>query len=143
MHHIVFYPDELLYHTSAYNFAHGKGLTIYGLPSRFYKVLNFLIITPALFFKSMEMQNLAIAIINSLVMNAGIFPVYLLARDILGKQHRKMILLVAIMYCLLPDLTFTQGYMTEVLYLPFSTLILYGFYKMFDNQLHWKLSCVM
>lgn len=143
MHHIVFYPDELLYHTFAYNFAHGKGLTIYGVPSRFYKVLYSLIITPALFFKSMEMQNLAIAIINSLVMNAGIFPVYLLARDILGKQHRKMILLVAIMYCLLPDLTFTQGYMTEVLYLPFSTLILYGFYKMFDNQLHWKLSCVM
>ncbi|HAD23337.1 MAG TPA: hypothetical protein DCF47_04415, partial [Kandleria vitulina] len=38
MHHIVFYPDELLYHTFAYNFAHGKGLTIYGVPSRFYKV---------------------------------------------------------------------------------------------------------
>lgn len=140
MHHITFYPDEMLYHTFAYNFVHGKGMTIYGLPAGFYKYLYSLVIAPAMLLQNDTYQSLAVTIINSLVMNAGVFPIYALAKDVLGKDHKYLIIVVCVLYLLLPDITFTQGYMTEILFLPLSSLLMYGFYKLFDHKFHLYLS---
>ena len=140
MHHITFYPDEMLYHTFAYNFVHGKGMTIYGLPAGFYKYLYSLVIAPATLIPNDTYQSLAVTIINSLVMNAGVFPIYALSKDVLGEDHKYLSLIACGLYLLVPDITFTQGYMTEILFLPLSSLLMYSFYKLFDHKFHKYLS---
>ncbi len=124
-HPIIIYPDELLYRTFAETIATGRGLVLYNQPFDFQKILYSLVLAPAFLVRDRQMQFHLTALINAAVMCSSVFPFCLLAQRLL--DDRRVTLLIGVLSCLLPDLCYTATYMSEVLFLPLSAWLLYGF----------------
>jgi len=125
------YPDELRYFSIAQSIATGTGIRILNAPAAFQKILYSILISPAFYMPSRNMTISVIALINSIAVNFGIFPAYRMGKKITGRENEAILL--ALLYCFLPDITCTMTFMSETLFLPLSTLILERLIDVFDS----------
>ena len=116
------YADELLYLELAQNIW-TKGITVYGIPLRFTKLLYPLLLSPFYLIQSGVLRTAFISVFNALLLSSALIPGYLLARRLLKKDSH--ILLSLLFLALSPNLLFSVTFMAENLYYP---LLLWGFY---------------
>ena len=125
------YYDELRYYGFARNFANGKGLFLYNIPYTDQKILYDIFLIPAFWISDKFRQLSAIALINSILVTSGIFPIYILGKRIIKNNFN--LLLCLILYCFFSDLNFSQTFMSENLFIPLALwgIVLYDglFYK--------------
>ncbi len=129
---IYVYADELRYFSIAENLFKGNGVMIYNQPWDFQKILYSMVIMPAFAFASRVTQIKAICFINAFIMSSGIFPVYLMAKNIL--ENRRDIVLMSLLYITLSDLAYTMTFMSEVVFMPLALWGLYCFYRLFISR---------
>ncbi len=111
------YNDELLYYNVAENLARNHTFTVYYVPHvSENRVVYPLLLSPAFLLSSREKQFLLIALINSLLVSSGMWPVFLLSRNVLQKDG--WTLLTVILYLLLPDMALTGTFMADLCLLP-------------------------
>ena len=132
------YPDELLYLSFGESLWNSHSLLIYNMPSVFDKAAYPFLIAPSFFFSDVKVQGMMIALINSLLMSLGIFPVYGLAKRILADH--KYVLFCAVLYAICPTLTYSMTFMSENLSVPLSLFCIYFVYRFWEvSKLRWKL----
>lgn len=124
---ILLYPDELRYAQLAENFAHGRGFLLYNQPTDYQKILYPLTLAPAFFLESRALQQHALAFINAFWVCLTIFPCFFIARLLLTKPRH--IWGIALLSTILPDLSFSLSWMSEVLFLPLALCLFYLFLK--------------
>lgn len=123
------YGDELTYLSVAKSISAGAGVLVYGHPFNFQNFLYSIVISPAFMVTSDDLLQIKIvALINALIMSLGVFPVYLMAKDLLQKRWGVIVACAA--YLLLPDMCYSMTFMSEVLFMPLGTAAIYVFYKM-------------
>ena len=125
---ILIYPDELRYLHLAQNFVELKGLEIYNLPTNFQKILYPLFLSPAFFFENLASQQFCIAVIHSFLVASSIFPVFLIAKTLLKSNTN--ILIICTISIFMVDLAYSMTFMSEILFLPLSLWLFYGFSKL-------------
>lgn len=113
---IYVYGDELGYYGIARSLANLNGIYIYNTTYLDQKILYDVFIIPAFWFSSKLMQISAISFINAVLVSSGIFPVFILGKNVI--KNNFYILLCILLYCFFSDLTFSQTFMSENLYLP-------------------------
>lgn len=129
---ILIYPDELRYLHLAQNFAELKGLEIYNLPTNFQKILYPLFLSPAFFFENIASQQFCIALIHSFLVASSIFPVFLIAKTLLKSNTN--ILIICSISIFMVDLAYSMTFMSEILFLPLSLWLFYGFSKLIIKE---------
>lgn len=129
---ILIYPDELRYLHLAQNFAELKGLEIYNLPTKFQKILYPLFLSPAFFFENITSQQFCIAVIHSFLVASSIFPVFLIAKILLKSNTN--ILIICSISIFMVDLAYSMTFMSEILFLPLSLWLFYGFSKLIIRE---------
>ncbi len=124
MKHAQTYEDEWLYYTMAESLARGKGFPViyYGV-SHYERVLYSLLISPAFLTYNRSLQFQLIDLINTLCLSSGVFPAYLLAKELLA--DKKTALACAVIYALLPDQAMNITFMCDSLFLTLSLWVLY------------------
>ena len=132
------YPDELLYLSFGESLWNNHALLVGNMPSVFDKAAYPILIAPSFIFSDVKVQGMMIALINSLLMSLGIFPVYGLAKRILA-DHR-YVLFCAVLYAICPTLTYSMTFMSENLSVPLSLFCIYFVYRFWEvSKLRWKL----
>ena len=131
--HIETYLDERIYYSMAEGFAKGMGLfSVVGEPFHTSRFVYSLLITPAFYTGNRYLQFRLIALINSLVLCSGVFPIYLLAKSVL--KDDTLALVSGIIYLILPDMQFTASFMSENAMLPFSLWTIFLTWALLDNK---------
>lgn len=126
--HIEIYMDEWVYYGLANSLGKGMGFpAIYGVPyAEHARYVYSILLAPAFLVSSRVVQFYLIALINAAVIGCGAFPVYLLAKSVLGHKHYA--LLFGILYLIQPDMDFTASFMSEIAMLPAALWLLLFFY---------------
>lgn len=115
-------PDEMLYYNLSRSLHLGEGLTVRGQSVTFVAILYSLLLSPLYGLPVGNDIMGAAQLVNTLLMNAAVFPAFALAKR-LGCNDRRS-LLVAFVAILLPDLFMASRYMTESLLYPLLLLTL-------------------
>ena len=110
------YWDELKYYDIARSIHHGFGLTVCNTPTNFQKILYALVLSPLFAVRNVEVRIRLIALLNSLLMNSCIFPLWRICSK-LGVEKRRQTVLAAFLI-LWPDMVMTETFMSENLYWP-------------------------
>ncbi len=110
------YWDELKYYDLARSIFHGFGLTVCNTPTNFQKILYPVVLSPLFAVRNVEMRIRLIALLNSLLMNSCVFPLWRICSK-LGVEKRRQIVLAAFLI-LWPDMVMTETFMSENLYWP-------------------------
>ena len=133
--HIETYDDEWVYYGIAESLVKGMGFpAIYGEKyTLFNRYIYPLLIAPGMMAANRLLQFRLITMLNAIMIGNGIFPVYLLAKRVLGKS--RYALLAATIYLLQPDMEFTATFMTENIWLPVSLWTIFLFYQ-FISEAH-------
>jgi len=124
-------PDELTYKSMAYGFYRWQdffALTpdMVGAPTNVGYILYQLVLSVIFFFQD---NFLIIAkLINSLLINAAIFPLYGILRDFLPPKEA---ILYAALPLLLPSFGYSSFLMVENMYIPLFSLLLFLTYRVF------------
>lgn len=126
------YPDEMLYLSLGESLWNHHDIQVFNAASSFKKMAYPLLIAPAFAFGEVKMQGTIIALINSVLMSLGVFPVYGLAKRILTQENH--ILFCAILNMISPTMTFSMTYMSENLAVPLSILLIYIVYRMWEEE---------
>ncbi len=124
---ILLYPDELRYAQLAENFAYGRGFLLYNQATDYQKILYPLTIAPAFFLETRALQQHALAFINAFWVCCTVFPCFFIARLLLSKPRN--IWGITLLSTILPDLSFSLSWMSEVLFLPLALCLFYLFLK--------------
>lgn len=119
--------DELLYKSLGMSFAENGNFYFRSNPSGHQHVLYGVAIAPA--FKLFSFYN-GILLINSFLMNAVIFPVYLIAKRFIGHKES---LIVAALSVLIPSMYYSSFVVSENLFFPLLMFAIYFMIKTFDN----------
>ena len=130
---IYIYGDELGYYGIARSLANLNGISMYNANYLDQKILYDLLIMPAFWFSSKLTQISVISFINAILVSSGIFPIFILGKRII--KNNFYILLCIILYCFFSDLTFSQTFMSENLYLPLATWGIALYEKLIDSWL--------
>lgn len=117
------YPDELLYLSAAESLWNNHGVMVYNLATTFKKVGYSFFIAPAFALENIHVRMSIIGLINSVLMSAGIFPVYGIARRFFKKNS--FIWLSILFYMISPSMTYSMTFASENLYIPVSLVVLY------------------
>lgn len=126
---IKVYPDELRYFMMAENIGMGRGLQIHNLPTDFQKILYSLCLAPIFAVTGNKWTQMhLIALFNAAAMSSGVFPVYLLSRDLV--RDRKRIFALCALYALISDMTYSMTLMSEVTFLPLGLWCVLGVYRL-------------
>ncbi|MBN2546852.1 MAG: hypothetical protein JXB50_13715 [Spirochaetes bacterium] len=114
--------DELAYKSMAYNFFWYKNFykIDYGFYINFPNYLYQLVISVSFFFKNNF--YIIIKLINSLIMNLSIFPIYLLSKKFNNQKHS---VFISIFSLLLPSYNYINFVMPDAFYF---TMFLFAFY---------------
>lgn len=126
------YPDELLYLSLGESLWNHHNIQVFNVASYFRKATYPLLIAPAFAFGEVKMQGMVIALVNSIVISLGIFPVYGLAKRILTKERH--IWICVILYIISPTMTYSMTYMSENLAVPLSLFFLYLVYLVWEEK---------
>lgn len=130
---LIIYPDEFRYYAIASNLASGSGLLIYNVPTSFQKIFYSFFLIPAFFFKDKTMQMQAAALINALIMSSAIFPFYLLAKRLIPYRYKTIAGLMTL-FVVMPDMSYTMMYVSEVVFLPLAMWLLLGCHILFNSR---------
>lgn len=130
---IYIYGDELGYYGIARSLANLNGISMYNANYLDQKILYDLLIMPAFWFSSKLTQISVISFINAILVSSGIFPIFILGKRII--KNNFYILLCIILYCFFSDLTFSQTFMSENLYLPLAMWGIALYEKLIDSWL--------
>ena len=117
------YPDELLYLSAAESLWNNHGVMVYNLATTFKKVGYSFFIAPAFALENIHVRMSIIGLINSVLMSAGIFPVYGMARRFF--KRNSFIWLSILFYIISPSMTYSMTFASENLYIPVSLVVLY------------------
>lgn len=117
------YPDELLYLSAAESLWNNHGVMVYNLATTFKKVGYSFFIAPAFALENVHARMSIIGLINSVLMSAGIFPVYGIARRFF--KRNSFIWLSILFYMISPSMTYSMTFASENLYIPVSLVVLY------------------
>ncbi|MBR1572276.1 MAG: hypothetical protein IJ655_06010 [Lachnospiraceae bacterium] len=117
------YPDELLYLSAAESLWNNHGVMVYNLATTFKKVGYSFFIAPAFALGNIHVRMSVIGFINSVLMSAGIFPVYGMARRFF--KRNSFIWLSILFYMISPSMTYSMTFASENLYIPVSLVVLY------------------
>ncbi|MBQ4300212.1 MAG: hypothetical protein II765_01610, partial [Lachnospiraceae bacterium] len=117
------YPDELLYLSAAESLWSNHGVMVYNLATTFKKVGYSFFIAPAFALENVHARMSIIGLINSVLMSAGIFPVYGIARRFF--RRNSFIWLSILFYMISPSMTYSMTFASENLYIPVSLVVLY------------------
>jgi hypothetical protein len=117
------YPDELLYLSAAESLWNNHGVMVYNLATTFKKVGYSFFIAPAFALENIHVRMSIIGLINSVLMSAGIFPVYGIARRFF--KRNSFIWLSILFYMISPSMTYSMTFASENLYIPVSLVVLY------------------
>lgn len=117
------YPDELLYLSAAESLWNNHGVMVYNLATTFKKVGYSFFIAPAFALENVHARMSIIGLINSVLMSAGIFPVYGIARRFF--RRNSFIWLSILFYMISPSMTYSMTFASENLYIPVSLVVLY------------------
>lgn len=132
------YPDELLYLSLGESLWNNHSLLVGNMPSVFDKAAYPILIAPSFLFSDVKVQGMIIALINSILMSLGIFPVYGLAKRLLADH--KHILFCVVLYVICPTLTYSMTFMSENLSVPLSLFCIYFVYRFWEvSKLRWEL----
>ncbi len=131
--YLVIYPDEFRYYSIAANLAAGRGLLIYNVPTSFQKIFYSFFLIPSFLFKEKSTQMLAASLINALIMSSAIFPFYLLAKRLIPYRYKTIGVLLTL-FIIMPDLTYTMMYVSEVVFLPLAMWLLLGCHILFGSR---------
>jgi hypothetical protein len=123
--------DEVLYYSIANSLWHGQGVAVNNAAYDFQKILYSIMIMPAFSITNVLLRNNVIALINSIAICSGIFPVYLLAKRYL--KNNKHVLYVCVLFCVFSDLTYATTFLAENLYLPMGLWAVYFSSAMLDK----------
>ncbi len=88
------YWDELKYYDLARSIHHGFGLTVCNTPTNFQKILYPVVLSPLFSVRNVKMRIRLIALLNSLLMNSCVFPLWRICSK-LGVEKRRQIVLAA------------------------------------------------
>ncbi len=128
----VLFGDELLFKSMAYDFFNTgnffkelKNLNLPAIPSVMYS----LIISLSFLFN--ENFYIVIKLINSLMINLSIFPVFLVFKEFISI---KKALFFSAAISLLPSINYSNFVMAENLYYPLFIFLFYFIYKIFTTQ---------
>ncbi len=135
------YRDELFYYSIANNMLTHRGITVYNAYSDFQKILYSFFLMPGFVAKDNVLRGHLFALINSVLMSSAIFPVYFLSRKII--KDRNTVLLLGFITILLPDNCYTMTFMSENAFLPFSLLMIYMVYTLFERENNNQLSVLL
>lgn len=117
------YPDELLYLSAAESLWNNHGVMVYNLATTFKKVGYSFFIAPAFALENIHVRMSIIGLINSVLMSAGIFPAYGMARRFF--KRNSFIWLSILFYIISPSMTYSMTFASENLYIPVSLVVLY------------------
>ena len=110
------YWDELKYYGLARSIYHGFGLTVCNTPTNFQKILYALVLSPLFAVRNVEIRIRLIALLNSLLMNSCVFPLWKICSKLQVEKRRQIVL--AAFLILWPDMVMTETFMSENLYWP-------------------------
>lgn len=125
---IVVYPDELRYYSIANSLHQSGDITIHNIPSNFQKILYSIFLMPAFYFENVVVRLKVISFINCIIMSSGIFPVFLLGKQICKK--RRTIYCSIILYIVMAEMCYTMTFMSEVVYYAIAVWVIYLFYQL-------------
>lgn len=123
---LLIYPDEFRYCQMAQSLADGRGFELYNLPSDFQKILYPIVLAPVCMIGGREVQQGLFALLNSAVISSAVFPVCMIAGRVLSDWRQ--VVLICLVSVIMPDMTYSMTFMSEVAYLPLSLWVLYGFF---------------
>ena len=126
------YPDEFLYLSLGESLWNHHNIQVFNVASSFRKVLYPLVISPAFAFADVKIRGTIIAFINAGVISLGVFPVYGLARRVLKEE--KNIWLCVMLYVISPSITYSMTYMSEVVSIPLSLLLVYFIFIFWEEN---------
>ena len=135
------YNDELRYYQIAESIANGRGIRIYNGHVDYQKILYSIILAPAFLFKTRWSQQTAIALINSVIICSTVFPTVLICRQI--KTSKKNTYLSCLLTLILPDMSYSMTFMSEVCFLPLSMWILYGCLYLLSSKISIKKNIIL
>ena len=135
--HIVVLHDELIYYAYAENLAKGNGFPVlYQLPYYYQsRYLYSILISPAFLTNDRILQFKLIALINSIILNLGLFPTYLLSRDVL--ESKKSAIVACLIYIIMPDLAYSITFMADISMLPLGLWLIYFGYRFMELDQVW------
>ena len=111
------YKDELNYFQIAKSIWNSHSLSVYGIGTKFQKILYPLLISPAFAIGNSYVRMKVINLLNSAIMSSSVFPGFLFAKKI-SNNNKRVIALSLLIWSFLPDLCFSSTFMAEILYLP-------------------------
>ena len=121
---IGIYHDELCYYAIAKSLSVGHGVMVQNLPYDYPKILYSILLLPAFYLPAGSARITIITLINAITISSGIFPTYLIINKI--SNNRKISLVGALFYILLPDMWYSAEFMSEVLFLPLALWCVYA-----------------
>lgn len=126
------FSDEYVYAKQAWSIFHEHNLRIHNLVVPTAPPLYPFIISIAYIFKDMEIIYFIFKIINILIINTIIFPIYFLAREFL--DEKKSLIAVLLVSVSAPIFTTSNYIMNENLFYPLFTLSIFVLYKAFTKK---------
>ncbi|MFO7572428.1 MAG: glycosyltransferase family 39 protein [Gaiellaceae bacterium] len=116
-------PDEHLYGLLGRSLADGNGLTLLGEPTAYYSTLYPLLVGLPLLVTDVGTGVTAVQALQAILMSATAIPVYLWARAIAGPRWS---LVAAVLTILVPGLAYSGLLMSEALYFPLATIVVWA-----------------
>ncbi len=129
-------PDELLYHNIAKSILAQGSILVRGQPAVYESLFYPLLLIPLYLLPGSFDMFRAIQLFNILLMTSAVFPGFLLARRLLGKESHAWICVCLIL--LMPDMALAQLMISESVCYPLLFWMLYLAYRAFDGAFGWK-----
>ncbi len=124
--------DEILYYSMARSMgAHGQ-ITFMGQPANYNSVLYSFLLAPVYWLPEGTDYYRIIQLINILLFNLSLFPIYALARRVSGNERTALIL--SFISMLAPDFILGQLIMSECILYPMFFMSIYLFYSYLENK---------
>lgn len=115
---LVVYNDELRYFHLSRSLLEQGELLIRNAATDYQKILYSIFIMPSFLFKELKMQLKCIAFLNSIYVSSAVFPVLLLALQVLKKEWD--IIFVVVLAIIMPNMAMSMTFMSENIYYPMS-----------------------
>lgn len=113
---LVVYNDELRYFHLSRSLLEQGELLIRNEGTNYQKILYSIFIMPAFLFDKLEMQLKCIALLNCIYASSAVFPVLLLALQIIKRDFH--IIFVVLLAVIMPNMAMTMTFMSENIYYP-------------------------
>lgn len=126
------YKDELLYPELAQSLWNGTGLTVWGTPLRFSKILYSLLLAPFYAVGDPALRLYAISAFNAVLISSALFPGLFLARRIACRPWQ--IYVALLLLALDPNGCFSMSLMAENLFFPLALWVLLAGLRVIEQK---------